>query len=216
MKNLSKAIAVASLLSAGVMTSQAANAEVSFNAALVTDYVFRGFSYTDNGIAIQGGADYAHESGAYAGVWGSNLDDGTDTGTEYDLYVGYGLEVGELEVDLGYITYNTIDDGQDTAEVYANVTKGAFTGSVYLDIDAYETTYVAGAYSMELPQDLTLDLAAGILLDSGDINGEDIIDMSATVGKSLEMFDVAFTVTNVDADYGQDQTLFFLSASKEF
>jgi uncharacterized protein (TIGR02001 family) len=214
MKTLSKAIAIASLVTAGVMTSQAANAEVSFNAGLVSDYVFRGFTYSDNGPALQGGADYSHDSGVYAGTWLSTTDDGTDTDIEYDLYAGYWMEVGELEVDLGYTTYSFIDGGYDTAEVYANVTKGAFTASVYLDIDAYETTHIGGAYSMELPQDLTLDLAAGILLDTGDVNGDDAIDMSASVSKTISEIDVAFTVTNVDQ--GNDKTLFFLSATKEF
>jgi uncharacterized protein (TIGR02001 family) len=216
MNTLSKAIAIASLVTAGALTSQAANAEVSFNASLVTDYVFRGFSFSDEGPALQGGADYSHESGAYVGTWLSTVDDGIDTDIEYDLYAGYWMEVGGLEVDLGYTTYSFIDAGFDTAEVYANVTKGAFTGSVYLDIDAYETTYVAGAYSMELPQDLTLDLAAGILLDTGDINGDDVIDMSASVSKTISDIDIAFTVTNVDIDFGQEQTIFFLSATKEF
>lgn len=210
MKNLSKAIAVASLLSAGVMTSQAANAEVSFNAALVTDYVFRGFSFSDNGPALQGGADYSNDSGMYAGAWLSTLDDGDTTGYEYDLYAGYGLEVGEMEVDLGFSTYNYDEGGYDTTEVYANVTQGAVTGSIYMDVDAYSTTYLSLAYSMELPQELALDLTGGYLIAD---EGDDIIDMSATISKSLEMVDLAFTVTNEDAT---DETLAFLSISKEF
>jgi uncharacterized protein (TIGR02001 family) len=126
MKTLSKAVAIASLLSAGLMGAQVANAEVSFNAALVTDYVFRGVSYSDNGLALQGGADYAHESGVYVGTWLSNIDTGIDTDIEYDLYVGYGMEVNGLEIDLGYTTYNYVDlDQGNTTEIYANVTKGA-------------------------------------------------------------------------------------------
>lgn len=216
MKTLAKAVAVASLVSASALTAQVANAEVSFNAAVVSDYVFRGFSFTDNGFALQGGADYFHESGAYAGVWASNLDDGEDTDIEYDLYAGYGLEVSGLEIDLGYVAYKNVDFSEyDTAEVYANVTKNAFTGSIYLDIDATDNTYISGAYSMELPEDLALDLGLGYLMVDAE-GADDIVDMSATVSKSLEMIDVAFTVTNVDADFGQDQTLFFLTASKEF
>jgi uncharacterized protein (TIGR02001 family) len=218
MKTLSKAVAIASLLSAGLMGAQVANAEVSFNAALVTDYVFRGVSYSDNGLALQGGADYAHESGVYVGTWLSNIDTGIDTDIEYDLYVGYGMEVNGLEIDLGYTTYNYVDlDQGNTTEIYANVTKGAITASVYRDIDLYDSTYLGFAYSMELPQDLALDLTAGYTLVDAD-DEDDIYDVSATVSKSLEMVDVAFTVTNVDGDAAgvEDDTLFFLSVSKEF
>lgn len=217
MKTLSKAIAIASLVSASALTAQVANAEVSFNAAVVSDYVFRGFTYSDNGPALQGGADYSHDSGVYVGTWLSNVDDGTDTDIEYDLYAGYWMEVGELEVDLGYTTYSFIDGGYDTAEIYANVTKGAITGSVYMDIDAYGTTHVSGTYSTELPQELALDLTAGYMLDDDKAGyGEDFMDLSATVSKSLEMVDVAFTVVYNDYSFAEDDTLFFLSASKEF
>ncbi len=35
----------------------------SANVALTTDYVFRGFTQTDSGFAIQGGFDLEHEMG---------------------------------------------------------------------------------------------------------------------------------------------------------
>jgi len=216
MKALSKAVAIASLVSAGALTTQAAQAEVSFNAALVTDYVFRGFSYSDNGPALQGGVDFAHESGLYVGTWLSNVDDGTDTDVEYDVYVGYGMEANGLEIDLGYTTYNFIDAGADTAEVYANVTKGAITASIYHDIDAYKTTHLGLAHSSELPNDLALDLSAGYLLDNDDIYGDDVIDLGATVSKTIDRFDVGVTVTYVDYEFTDDDVLFYLSASTEF
>jgi len=215
MKKLAKAIAVASLASASVMGANVASAEVSFNAALVSDYVFRGFSFSDNGPALQGGADYSHESGAYVGTWLSTYDNDGDADVEYDVYAGYWMETNGLEIDLGYTTYNYGDGGYDTAEIYANVTKGAVTGSVYQDIDAYDTTYLAAAYSMDLPKELSLDLTAGYTLVDEE-GADDFYDVSATVGKSLDMVDVAFTVTNIDGDVSEDETLFFLSVSKEF
>lgn len=225
MKTLSKAVAVASLLSAGVMGAQVANAEVSFNAALVSDYVFRGMSFSDNGPALQGGVDYSHESGAYVGTWLSTVDMGTDDEIEYDIYAGYWMETNGLEIDLGYTTYNFDDAGNDTAEIYANITKGAVTASIYRDIDAYETTHLGLAYSMELPEDLALDLGVGYLLDGEDedgfdVWGDDIIDLSASVSKSLEMVDVALTVTHIEYEFADeadlDENLIFLSVSKEF
>jgi uncharacterized protein (TIGR02001 family) len=46
---------------------------VSGSVALVTDYMFRGVSQSDEGLAIQGGLTVSHESGFYVGTWGSNL-----------------------------------------------------------------------------------------------------------------------------------------------
>ena len=41
--------------------------------ALTTEYVFRGFSQTEEGPAVQGGYDVTCNI-FYAGVWASNLD----------------------------------------------------------------------------------------------------------------------------------------------
>lgn len=213
MKTLAKAVAIASLVSASALTAQVANAEVSFNAALVSDYVWRGQSQTDNGFAVQGGADYSHESGAYAGVWGSNVDFGDDDNIEYDLYVGYATEVNGLELDLGYISYNYDDSGDCCSEIYVGVAKGAASAMISIDAENQENTYLEGGYSLELPEDLALDLHAGYNIPD---EGDEVIDLAATIGKSLEMVDVSATITYIDSDFVEDDVLFFLTASKEF
>jgi len=213
MKTLSKAVAVASLLSAGVMTAQVANAEVSYNAAVVTDYVWRGFTQTDNGLAIQGGADYSDASGVYAGVWGSNVDFGGDDSIEYDLYAGYAMETNGLGLDFGFIAYSYDDAGNVANEIYAGVSKEAVSAKLSIDIENDNNMYLEGGYSMALPEDLGLDLHAGYSLP--DV-GDNTLDLSATVGKSLEMVDLAATITYVDSDLTEDDVLFFLTASKEF
>lgn len=43
------------------------------NLGFVTDYRFRGISQTFEQPAIQGGIDYSHASGFYAGTWASNV-----------------------------------------------------------------------------------------------------------------------------------------------
>lgn len=43
------------------------------NVTLASDYVFRGISQSQRQPAIQGGFDYSHISGLYAGTWASNV-----------------------------------------------------------------------------------------------------------------------------------------------
>jgi uncharacterized protein (TIGR02001 family) len=76
----------------------------SANAALTTDYVFRGFSQTAEGAAIQGGFD-ATCGMFYAGVWASSLDTDGLAGMELDLYAGVKGTVGKISYDLGVIYY---------------------------------------------------------------------------------------------------------------
>lgn len=63
------------------------------NVSFVSDYRFRGISQTMRRPAIQGGFDYAHVSGFYAGTWASNVDGTThfynNTSMEWDFYGGY-------------------------------------------------------------------------------------------------------------------------------
>lgn len=83
---------------------------LSGNITLTTDYVFRGISQSQGQPALQGGFDYAHESGFYIGTWASNVgwvDDVAkkNNSMEIDLYLGYAGEAGPISYDVGAIRY---------------------------------------------------------------------------------------------------------------
>mgnify|MGYP005628679357 FL=1 len=73
----------------------------------VTDYRFRGVTQTDEEMAIQGSFDWAHEKGYYFGVWGSNVDFGSqgNGNTEFDIYAGVAREYYGITFDVGGIWY---------------------------------------------------------------------------------------------------------------
>ncbi|GAA0627250.1 TorF family putative porin [Brevundimonas kwangchunensis] len=78
----------------------------SANVAVVSDYVFRGVSQTEEDAAISAGVDMT--SGVfYAGAWASNVsfagDD--DTGIEADVYAGVRPESGGFNWDFGVVGY---------------------------------------------------------------------------------------------------------------
>lgn len=90
---------------------------VTGNVGLVSDYIFRGIAQTSHNPAIQGGFDYAHASGFYAGVWGSNVSWIQDGGNilagsgnatmELDTYLGFKNSFNEdFTYDAGFIRYN--------------------------------------------------------------------------------------------------------------
>ncbi|CAN5770371.1 hypothetical protein BH11PSE6_BH11PSE6_09190 [soil metagenome] len=66
-------LSVAAMPAAAQETAPPPPITVSGSVGLVTDYRFRGVSQSDKEMAVQGGITVAHESGFYAGVWGSNL-----------------------------------------------------------------------------------------------------------------------------------------------
>ena len=100
--------------SAPVMAEEEAASDWSFsgNIALTNDYVYRGFTQTNEDFAVQGGFDLEHSSGFYAGVWASNLEfldetNGNSSSIEIDLYGGYAGDFGNsiFSYDIGVIYY---------------------------------------------------------------------------------------------------------------
>ena len=72
------------------------------NVYLVSDYYFRGITQTWHRPAIQGGVDFSHTNGLYAGIWGSNVSNNAYPGgsaLEFDYYGGYN---GKIDDDWGY------------------------------------------------------------------------------------------------------------------
>ncbi|KTT74785.1 hypothetical protein NS334_04565 [Sphingomonas endophytica] len=99
---------------------------VSGSATIASDYRFRGVSQSDRHMAVQGGVTIAHDSGLYAGLWGSNLAGwGTFGGAnmELDLIGGYRMPVagGTLDVGLTWYMYPGGADRTDFAEPYAKL-----------------------------------------------------------------------------------------------
>lgn len=213
MKNLT----IAALLLAATFTTGAAIAdehEISGNVALTTDYRFRGISQTNRDPAIQGGLDYAHESGLYIGTWASNVSF-TEGGTEIDAYAGWGTDLNEnLALDLGVLYYAYPSDSDaDYVELYASLGFfGATVGLNYSPEYTYDTGnyfYLYGAYSLPLGEAFSLDLNLGLNqfekdnLDSflGAIGaGKSYIDYSIGVSTAVAGVDLTLAYVGTDID----------------
>ena len=71
----------------------------SANVGLVSEYLFRGTTQSGEGDpAIQGGFDFAHDSGVYVGTWASNINFGDNI--ETDFYGGFSKELGKEKIGL--------------------------------------------------------------------------------------------------------------------
>ncbi len=102
---LALAIATTSIAMGGAAFAEdASGPSVAFNVGVASDYVFRGFSQTDEGVQVFGGADVT--SGMlYAGVWASNVDFLDSTDAEVDLYAGVKPTLGPVSLDIGGLYY---------------------------------------------------------------------------------------------------------------
>ena len=96
----------------------------SYNAAVSSDYVFRGLSQTKGKPAVSGGVD-ATSGILYAGAWLSNVDFGATAGdpenktnVEYDLYIGARPVVEGINLDLGIVRYGYASSPSDANYAY--------------------------------------------------------------------------------------------------
>jgi uncharacterized protein (TIGR02001 family) len=122
---------------------------LSYNIGATTDYRYRGISQSRLNPALQGGADFAHKNGLYAGAWGSTINWIKDAGAstlanvntgsaplEIDLYGGYKGKVAGLDYDVGALQYfypgNKYSNisgaaNANTLELYGALTFGSVT-----------------------------------------------------------------------------------------
>lgn len=106
------AVSLALAMPAVVAAAETPTHAFTGNVGVFSNYLFRGVSQTSKEPALQGGFDYAHASGFYAGIWGSNISWLSDlalyTGSslELDVYGGYkGSFGGDFGYDVGLIYY---------------------------------------------------------------------------------------------------------------
>jgi uncharacterized protein (TIGR02001 family) len=100
-KLLAAAIALSALTSVAVVPAANAEVEVAASVGVSNMYYWRGFDL-GGGAAVFGDVNVS-ASGFYAGAWTSSGDE--VMGTEYDLYFGYGGEIGDFSYGLNYTTY---------------------------------------------------------------------------------------------------------------
>jgi uncharacterized protein (TIGR02001 family) len=72
---------------------------------LISDYLYRGISQTNEGPALQASLTLQHQTGAYVSAWGSNIKFG-DGSMELDLSAGYLWQLNpDWKLDLGLMQY---------------------------------------------------------------------------------------------------------------
>lgn len=90
---------------------------ITGGATVVSDYRFRGVSQSGEEAAIQGTINVTHDSGLYAGVWGSSIN--FINGTELDFYAGYAKEVSPgITVDGGLLYYYYPKNGSGATDFF--------------------------------------------------------------------------------------------------
>jgi len=191
----------------GALTLPAASSvasESSAHVALTSDYVFRGLSYSSDGVAVQGGYDIQQskeDKGWFAGVFASTVGDLGKKGLEVD---GFGGWKGSFNPTLGYevggVFYKYTDSNfsNDATEIYAGVNYE----TAYMKIFSGSQSNGGGSYNY-------IDLGATfIVMKDIDLNVHygryssnsvtDYNDFSASMNMDVKGFDLGLGLTYED------------------
>ena len=102
----------------------AANADWSANLGFASEYYYRGIFQEST--SANGGIDFDNGS-FYVGTWAADVGDGL----EVDGYFGYGFNLGEVDLTVGFTGYYYTGDFDDT---YQELNFGAELGPLTLDV----------------------------------------------------------------------------------
>ena len=191
--------------------------EIRGNVGVVSDYVFRGISQSDESVAAQGGVDLILPKGFYLGAWASGVD--TPWGGiynkqagredfEYDLYAGWqwGHSSGKVRVDTGVIQYAFSSDPDDLtwSEYYFGATFfKRLRLKASLQIDGLDFgDYYEASYRQPLPNSFDATAHVGYF-DVEERQVRDIdqyADYSLGIGRPYKGFRVDLTYHRTDRD----------------
>jgi uncharacterized protein (TIGR02001 family) len=174
------------VLASAILAAFAASAhagEVSFNAAVTSDYRYRGISQTHLKPALQGGVDYAaNQGGLYLGAWASTIkwtkDAGGDGSVELDIYAGKRGTLGEaVSYDVGVLAYAYPNNGlknvpgfvnADTTEIYGQLGYGPATlkyshavTNLFGFVDSKNSGYLDLSANLDAGNGYSINLHAG-------------------------------------------------------
>ena len=193
-----------------------ASAQLTANVSLTTNYKFRGQdqdvigkngSIKDKAVkpALQGGFDYAHESGFYIGNWNSSVNWLAGNSLESDIYGGYKFKAGEVDLDVGLLTYiypgNSLGN---TTEAYAGATFGPLSAkyshtlsedyfgwagtSLGSGLKGRNTGYLNLAFAQEVAPKLTFKASVGFTRFASDIKDNGVPNyMDYSVGGAYDL-----------------------------
>lgn len=204
-----------------VLTSVPAMAEdfgvdVSANVGFVSQYSFRGIAQSNENIAVQGGFDFAHNSGLYAGVWGSNVNfnDGDEANVEVDLYGGYSGAFQGVNYDVGFIYYaypganSSLDYDFWEASLALGYDFDLFSASASVNhspnffADSGDAQYYALGVDVPLPAEFSLSAHLGHqdIDDNAAFGVPDYTDWSLALNYNFEGFDTQIKYLDTDLD----------------
>jgi uncharacterized protein (TIGR02001 family) len=210
--------AVATICLGNIATASAGDGligEVSGNLSLTSDYVFRGYTQTNEDPAVQGGLDWNSGEGFHVGVWGStvNFKDSDEASTEFDLSAGFAGETEGFSYDIGFIYY--LYPGADSAlnynfwEFYSSTDYDFGPAAISVGLAYTSDNFGSTGNGLYLQSGITVPLGEVVSINANlnyyDVDtsfGEDYVDWNIGGTISTKWLDASLTYLDTDITAG--------------
>jgi len=164
----------------------AAQAGVTGNIGMVSNYVFRGIEQK-NSASVSAGLDYEADSGIYVGTWVGDVDNNEgDSGLEYDFYAGWAGEVEGVSLGLGGTYYGYTEASFDSPYKELNLSLGLAGFTLGYDKGVYESTTDIDYSHVYLSYEIN-DFSATYAVLDGDLDTKDDAVSYLDLGYSTEL-----------------------------
>lgn len=181
---------------------------------VTTDFRHRGISRSDGDPALQATGTLSHDSGFYAGLWGSSLTEASPTGElQVEYYAGYAREIASgTDIDVGLV-YTSFPDASaladpDYVEGYASLSHtlgpvtaeaGAFYAPEQDGLGGRDNLYLYGDVTAGIPfTPLTVLGRLGYTTGGLAPGGDDYVDWR--LGVEVDRGPFRFGLSYVDTD----------------
>ncbi|RVU35416.1 hypothetical protein EOE67_13645 [Rheinheimera riviphila] len=208
---------------------------------LISDYLYRGISQTNEGPALQASLTLQHQSGAYLNAWGSNIKFG-DGSMELDLSAGYLWQLNpDWKLDLGLMQYRYPKGDNASTEFnfveaygklsYQQLTVGLAITDDYFAAGVGKFVYWSADWNQQLSNQLLLQWHLGYnqfantleyknFMAASDESDQGYVDWSLKLQSSQFGFDWGLAYAGTSVDTAACATLcdnrWLVSVSKSF
>ena len=178
----------------------------SSSLTLVSNYLIRGLTLTDDAPAVQGDVSLNLWNGAYITAWGSNVTKEAGS-AEIDVFAGHKFTYSDdLSLNFSFNFYNFLKASHtNTSEFNVVLQYKILSARVAYTGDYFGSSSSSLYYNLALDIDIVKNIFIAMAIgqtqhEDSELAGEDFLDWKVSLGRSIGEYKLALNVSDTDGE----------------